>query len=258
VLADIQSRVRDAVVTGKFASMGPSLLGGRVVEHRLAIHRRHYQASLVTALLEKFPATIWLVGSQFITQAARSFVEKYPPSTPCIAEYGEDFPRFLAACQGANRVPYLQAFAELEWHIGHVAIAVDEPPVAIRELSTVSADILPDTALTAQAGVRYLQASWPLDELMKIFLAETRPDRFEFEPADVWLEIVGMRGEFRIGRLAKADFIFRKSILEGHTIGDAAEKALEANSNFDAGRALVAFVTNRLVAAIGRRTKGSQ
>ncbi len=258
LLAEIQSRVRDAVVTGGFGSLGLSLSGGQVVEHRLAIHRRHYQASLITALLEKFPATTWLVGSPFNTEAARSFVEKYPPSTPCIAEYGEAFPLFLGACQGANRAPYLQAFAELERHIGLVAIAVDVPPLTVQELSTVTRDVLPDTALAIQAGVRYLQASWPVDELMNIYLAEARPEGFEFEPADVCLEIIGARGAFRIGRLVKSDFIFRKSIFEGHTIGDAAEKALEVDSNFDPGRALVAFVANGLVAAIVQATKESQ
>jgi hypothetical protein len=257
-LADIQSGLRNAVVTGDFAPITPLLLGGRRPEHRLAIHRRHYQTSLIKALLDKFPATIWLVGSRFVTEAARIFVAKHPPGAPCIAEYGEDFPAFLVTCQGADRVPYLQAFAELEWHIGHVAIAVDEQPLAIQKFSTVSAEVLADTTLTIQAGVRYLEASWPLDELMKIYLAEKQPDRLEFEPVDIWLEIVGTRGEFRIGRLAKSDFIFRESILKGHTIGDAAEKALEANSNFDAGTALVAFVARGLVAAIGRRTKESQ
>lgn len=249
-LGDIQSGVRNAVVKGDFAPITALLLGGRRPEYRLAIHRRHYQTSLIKALLDKFPATIWLVGSRLVSEAARVFVANHPPGAPCIAEYGGDFPAFLATCRGADLVPYLQAFAELEWHIGHVAIAVDGQPLTIQKFSTVSAEVVSDTTLTLHTGVRYLETCWPLDELIKIYLAETRPDRLEFEPADVWLEIVGTRGEFRIERLAQPDFIFRKSLFEGRTIGDAAEKALEANSTFDAGRALVAFIANGLVAGM--------
>src|SRR5271154_2764357 len=143
-LGEIQSGLRNAVVNGDFAPITALLLGGRTPEHRFAIHRRHYQTSLIKALLEKFPATIWLVGSRFVTEAARIFVAKHPPGAPCIAEYGEEFPAFLATCQGADLVPYLQAFAKLEWHIGHVAIAVDEQPVAIERFSTVSTEVLTD------------------------------------------------------------------------------------------------------------------
>jgi hypothetical protein len=257
-LGEIQSGLRNAVVNGDFVPITPLLLGGRTPEHRLAIHRRHYQTSLIKALLEKFPATIWLVGSRFVTEAARIFAAKHPPGAPCIAEYGEEFPGFLATCQGADLVPYLQAFAKLEWHIGHVAIAVDEQPVAIERFSAVSTEVLTNTTLTMQTGVRYLETSWPLDELIKIYLAETRPDRLVFEQANVWLEIVGTRGEFRIDRLAQSDFIFRRSILQGYTIGEAAEMALEANSSFHAGRALVALVRDGLVAAMGQYTKESR
>jgi hypothetical protein len=155
------------------------------------------------------------VGSRFISEAAKLFVAMHPPRTPCIAEYGEDFPVFLATCRGADRVPYLREFSRLEWHIGHVAIAVDEPVLGTEELSTIVPEVLPDTALALRSGVRYLHASWPVDELMKVYLAETAPERLEFGPAEVWLEIRGVRAEFHMNRLELSEFIFRESILKG-------------------------------------------
>jgi putative DNA-binding protein len=252
-LAEIQSGVRHAVATGDFTAISPLLVGGQAPSHRLAIHRRHYETSLITALLDKFPATTWLLGSRFISAGAKLFVAMHPPCTPCIAEYGQDFPAFLATCQGADRVPYLSEFSQLEWHIGHVAIAINEPPGLIEQLSALPADVLLDGVVTLQSGVRYLRASWPVDELMKIYLAETRPEHFNFEPAVVCLEIRGARGEFQIDRLGLAEFIFRKSISEGRSIGDAAGEALEIDSAFDSGKALVALLTSGLVAAIERQ-----
>jgi len=58
---------------------------------RLSIHRRNYQKSLTEALLVKFPATAWLMGSAFVRQAAERFVCERPPTAPCIAEYGAEF-----------------------------------------------------------------------------------------------------------------------------------------------------------------------
>src|SRR5258705_6326416 len=116
-LADIQAVVRDALVRGDRRAVAPMLSGGTYPEHRLAIHQRHYAASLTRVLLDRFPATVWLVGSDFVTDAATSFIREQPPSKPCLAEYGERFPQHLGAHPAAATLPYLSQFAELEWHL---------------------------------------------------------------------------------------------------------------------------------------------
>lgn len=247
-LAEIQSSVRDAVVGEEAPDVGSLLAGdGRT---RLQIHRRHYETSLVNALLEKFPATGWLAGTRFLTEAAKRYVRQHPPDAPCIAEYGEGIPRFLLDCPGAERVPYLREFGELEWHVGHVAVAIDEPSVTREELAAIPADTLPDVEFRLQPGLRYLQASWPVDELMQLYLSEIAPARFEFEPANVWIEVRGARGEFRMNRLDQAEFAFRECIGKGQPIGAAAECALDINAAFDAGRALAALIADNLVTAV--------
>src|SRR5437867_5740600 len=126
-LLEIQRAMRDAVVADAAGALLPFLAGGRDPAARLAIHCHHYHASLTRALLEKFPAVTWLTGERFATAAAQAFARAHPPVAPCIAEYGADYPAFLASRPGAERLPYLRAFAELEWHIGRVSIAVDHP-----------------------------------------------------------------------------------------------------------------------------------
>src|SRR5262249_24093133 len=130
-----------------------------------------------------------------LEEAAQEFVWQHPPATPCIAEYGEEFPRFLSTYLGGARVPYLCSFAELEWHLGQVAIAVDQPALALHAFSTVEINTLMDTSLMLQAGLRYLHASWPVDDLMKLYLTDTAPPEYRLAPTDVWLEVRGSRGE---------------------------------------------------------------
>jgi len=251
-LAEVQALFRQAVVTGEKSRLVPLLSGGRYPAKRLAIHQRHYETSLVTALLGKFPATTWLTGTRFVTEAATRFVHDRVPQAPCIAEYGREFPMFLSSCRGAVRVPYLYDFAELEWQVGQLAIAVDEPPIGLAQLSTIAADALPETILALQPGISYLQVPWPVDELMKLYLNDRAPEHFSMEPLDVWLELRGARGEFHINRLNRAEYLFRTSILARRSIGDAAERALDVDAAFEPGHAWAALINERLVTSITR------
>ena len=249
-LADIQAEMRRALVFGETDGVVPILAGGGHFIRRLEIHQRQYVSSLVSALLGKFPATIWLVGERLVAAAARDHVRRFPPQAPCIAEYGEDFPRFLATHSGAERIPYLRRFAELEWHAGHVSIGADATFVSVEQLAAIPADVLPSVKLCLQSGARYLQAEWPVDELIKLYLTESAPDRLEFEPAHVWLEIRGSRGEFNITRLDAPEFAFRESLKRGLSITNAVENALAVDPAFEPDSALVTLLAGGLIAAI--------
>jgi len=193
-LADIQSAVRDALVRGDRSALALSLSGGAHPEHRLAIHQRHYTASLTRALLDRFPATVWLVGSELVTDAATSFIREQPPSKPCIAEYGLSFPQHLGEHPAARSLPYLSQFAELEWHLGWLALATADSP-----------------------HVGYLHLDWSLDELIGVYLSNSAPDQFSLRHEDVWLEIRGLRGSLEMHRLALNDFLRRAN---GQSAGD--------------------------------------
>jgi hypothetical protein len=238
-LAETQRRVREAVVTGDAMPLADLLVGGRDPQTRLAIHQRHYQTSLMTAIVGKFPATAWLVGTPFLTAAARAFVRDCPPKAPCIAEYGDAFPEFLATRQNAAHVPYLRSFAELEWAVGLVSIAVDEPYVTSEVLAGIDAAILPDLRLRLQPGLRYVHAGCPVDDLMKLYLTDSAPDNFALDAADTWIQVRGARGAFDLTRLEPGDFAFRQGMLAGESIGAAAERALDATAEFDVGDGLI-------------------
>jgi hypothetical protein len=182
-LAEIQSAVSDALVHGRCHALMSIVSGGLRPERRLAIHQRHYAASLTKALLNRFPATVWLVGSELVADAARSFIQEQPPSKPCIAEYGESFPEHLNAHPAAARLPYLRQFAELEWHLGRLALATDKSP-----------------------HVHYLHLEWSLDELIGVYLGDNAPEQFALRREDVWLEVRGLRGTLSLNRLTADEF----------------------------------------------------
>jgi hypothetical protein len=180
-LADLQGQVRQALLTGDVTPLERVLAGTGDPTRRLAIHGRHFAASLTKVLLDRFPATVWLVGSTLIREAARKFVRQHPPTRPCLAEYGEGFPAFLALHVGAYDIPYLSQFAELEWHVGRLSLAVDAPAITLENLSSLNAMALPDATLALQAGLHYLSCDWALDELISLYLADKPPDTFALQ-----------------------------------------------------------------------------
>jgi len=249
-LVDVQAGVRQALLTGEAAPLAPLLVGGGDGRKRLAIHQRQYRASLVSALLGRFPATVWLVGSELVRTAALQFIERHPPTRPCIAEYGEPFPAFLMSQPRAGNVPYLGDFAELEWHLGRLSLGADGPALRHDDLTALDLGSLSDARVALQPGIQLLHVQWAVDELMSLYLADRAPDRFSLTPGDLWLELRGCRGELQMTRLSRATFLFRSSLAGGQSLGDAALSALDVEPGFDAGRALLDLLDQRAIATI--------
>jgi hypothetical protein len=249
-LAELQTQMRRAIAGGGDGGIVSHLAGPRHPAKRLAIHRRHYETSLVNALLQKFPATAWLVGTPLLADTARAFARSHPPTAPCIAEYGQDFPAFLSARREASALPYLRDFSELEWHVGHVSVAVDAPSLTIATLSSIDAGGLPDFQLKLQPGLRYLAPAWPVDELMRLFLSDSAPASLALEREQIGLELRGARGAFDFARLGPAEFSFRHAIAGGATIAVAAEGALQLNAAFDLTAAFSRLFAEALVIAV--------
>lgn len=246
-LADIESAVAAALLAGDPRLAPTALVGGHDPRARFTVHIRNYQASLRVALLEKFPATTWLLGGNLVSRAAAAYVRQHAPCTPCIAEYGNTFPAFIADFDGIENKPYVQSFARLEWALGRAAIAVDETALDWHAFASVTAEALLDAEVGLQPGVDYIRATHPVDALIQLFLSDTEPDSLELPAGETLIEVRGSRGAIGIGRLDDGDFAFRDALAAGRNIGEAATAALDADPDFDAGRALRELVNQALV-----------
>jgi hypothetical protein len=251
-LADLQRQMRDAVVTGSSGPLASLLVGGRDAAKRLGIHHRHYTVSLATAIVGRFPATGWLVGPGRLEDAARDFVRKHPPTALCIAEYGAAFPAFLSEWPATADLTYVPAFADLDWQLGRLAVAVDMAAVGREQLATHNSTDLADLVVTLQPGTHYVEASWAIDALMKTYLADTSSESWTLTQHHLYLEVRGARGSFRFSRLRVGDYMFRRSVASGVSLGDAARGALELDSAFDPGAGLLSLLDERLITSIGR------
>jgi hypothetical protein len=245
------------MTTGDANRFDAALVGGLEPRNRIAIHVRHYETSLTAALCDKFPAAAWLAGADLVREAARAYVHLRPPSQPCIAEYGADFPPFLAAFGRAPSVPYLESFAALEWAVAQASIAIERAPCSWPELASRGPERLLDSALSLQPGLHYRCSKWRVDELMTTYLTGAEPERFVLAESGTFIEVRGVRGTVRLARLDADAFAFRSALAEGRAIGAAAAAALDCNAGFDSGAALRSLVHAGLVTAVSARHKES-
>jgi hypothetical protein len=203
-------------------------------------------------LLDKFPGCAWLLGAPLVESAARAYARSCPPGRPCIAEYGATFPEFLARHGRAGELPYVEAFAKLEWLVGKASIAVAEPALNWPTFASLGSEVLLDSAFDLQSGTRYFRAQWPVDDLLRTYLGASAPERFVMEPLDVRIEIRGARGDVALHRLDAASFAFRSELLAGATIAVAAEAALDSDDTFDFASALRALVEEGLLVGVAQ------
>ena len=208
-------------------------------------------------MTDRFPATTWLVGAGLVTDAARAFVVAHPPSRPCLAEYGSAFPKFLAGQPGATDLAYLGDFSALEWRVGEVAVEVDGDGLTIDRLASITPEKIANACVRLQPGVRYLSASWNVDELMMLYLSDSEPEEFRIVHGPVGIEVRGARGDVRITRLPTGDFTFRSALADRCSVTDAAERAISADETLNPAQALVSLMATGLVTAIEHTTERS-
>mgnify|MGYP001767504728 CR=1 FL=1 len=167
-LHELQSRFA-AVATGKssaeeaFAGTDPMVDDAPGTVARLAIHAHHFRLTLIDVIAATYPVVQRLVGEAFFTAAARRYVVAQPPRGPCLFEYGDGFPAFLARLPEARSLGYLPDLARLEWAINRAHHADDVPPLdaaaAEAQIEAPSCDLF----IGFDPSCRLVQSAWPID-----------------------------------------------------------------------------------------------
>jgi hypothetical protein len=91
---------------------------------------------------------------------------------------------------------------------------------------------------------------WNVDELMTMYLTDSEPEGFSLLADVKFLEVCGARGDVRIHALRSGDFTFRRALLEGRSLLDAAERAAAVDEQFDPGQGLVSLASAGLISEL--------
>lgn len=247
-LHEVQADFRRFIADGRPGGL-PDLICGSVADasRRLAIFRNNSLVAHTTVLGAVYPVVRRIVDARFFAYAVHEFLRTGLPSHPCLSEFGEQFPDFLAQFAPTASLLYLPDVARLEWAISRAAGAV------------MATTPLQMTALVARAGdpalarlrldpsVRFIASDYPIDLIWAVNQPDKEPEPIPSDEA-VCLE-VNPAGAGRLRRLDRANWVFRSACAAGATLGAAVEEALRHDGAFDLAVAIAALFSDRLVVA---------
>jgi hypothetical protein len=218
-------------------------------QRRFAIHRNNMVAGLVQTLAARFPAIVKIVGTEFFNAMARAFVLAYPPRSPLLARYGDDFPDFIDAFRPAAEVAYLGDVARIEAARSRAYHAADAAPVGADAFAAVAADALGNMRLELHPSVEIIRSPHPIVTIWAMNSGERA-----LAPIDDW------RGEdalvarphldVEVRVLAPGGSQFLLALSAGRPLAEAASQALAACPQFDLADTLAGVVRCSFVGRI--------
>lgn len=217
---------------------------------RFAVYRNNVAVSLVKALGDTFAVTRQLVGEDVFCAMARDFVFQSPPRSPLLADYGSDFPAFIADFPPAAALPYLADIARLDFSCVQAYHAADAVPVHPEQLSHLLADsgALASIRLDLHPSLHTLQSRYAIASLWAAYqdqgvLADVDPGVAE----NAWVIRSGL--QVAVLRMCAGDCHFAGALQQGQPLGEAAGIAQDADPGFDLTACLTIMLREQLIVA---------
>jgi len=127
-------------------------------EAALAVHAACVHAALRSALAQRVPTVVALVGEDFFTTLSEVYARAHPPTAPQLSVWGEGLPVFIAAMPACAAYPWLADMAAFD-------LALDRVAWANPEDSGPALPLTPDVALVAAPGLAVLRCRYAVDRL---------------------------------------------------------------------------------------------
>jgi hypothetical protein len=168
MLLELQRDFRRHLLGGRAPSLAAAVLAdGLSAQARLQVYRNHVTLSLCEALRTTFPITQRLVGDEFFAGIAGQFIAAHPPLSPCLAEFGDEFPNFIAVFPPAAALPYLPDVARLEWALNEAWHSSVEPALDAAAVAAIDPADLAGSSLVLQPSLRLLTSVWPVEAIWR-------------------------------------------------------------------------------------------
>lgn len=216
--------------------------GGLQPEARLQIHRNHLILTLTEALKATFPVVCRLVDERFFCYAAHEYIAEALPSRPCLIEYGDNFPDFLANFAACRELVYLADVARLEWAI-NLALHAEAADPADRSILRFS-----DPVLALHPSVQLVASRWPIERIW--FTNQPGGDNDEVINLDSGAArlLVFRRGDrVVITGIENSAHAFLNAIVDGAPLTEAKRAGGRAAPSFDSAATLDFLFTEGLI-----------
>jgi hypothetical protein len=243
-LESIQNEMRAAIIGGHLGAAARIIAGdGLHPERRLAICRHNFVHTLIEALGATYPVTRRLLGDRAFAAAGQWFISLSPPTGPCLFEYGEDFPAFLAAHPAVGALAYIGDVARFEWAVNRAYHAPNgEPPPPPAGLPDRAGELV----AVAASHVAVIESPYPVEAIWEANQQDEVP----------WVDlkrggdrlVVFRRGLDVLWRaLGPEEAVLLTALCAGRPLAVAFELSCKAETGFDPASAVASFAAEGLI-----------
>lgn len=213
---------------------------------RFSVYRNNVAVSLTEAMHQAFPVIAKLLGTQNMDGLAGIFLRQYPPASPLMMFYGEDFPTFLAGMPQLSHLGYLPDVARLELALRQSYHAADSQPAPADALAVDPEDVM-RARLGFAPAMRVIRSAWPIHAIWRFNTEADAP-----KPLTQAQDVLITRPEYdpipRPLPPGGADWTAR--IQQGETIGEAFETVTTDTPDFDLGTTLALLLQGGAITSV--------
>lgn len=214
---------------------------GKAATRRFAVYRNNVTVSLVNALADIFPAVARLIGIDFFRNMARIYIAEEPPESALLFQYGKGFPDFLSRFEPVSKLAYLPDVARLERKWLDATHAADMEPLPSASLAAVSPDDLERVRFTPHPAAQIVESRFAAVSIFSASRAEQPLDAIKVMKPETGL-ITRPHHEVQIRLLPESAASFFQDLLQGRSLGHAANRAHEQYLGFDLADAFSALL----------------
>jgi hypothetical protein len=250
-LRDLQAAFAAHLVGADRADLVAAVVGDTIpAGARLGVYRHHVFESLGAALVATFPTVQALVGPEFFRALARAFVRHALPQQPVLAEYGADFPAFVAGFEAARDLPYLADVARLDWALNVAFHARLDGRLEAADLSALPAERLPSMSISLAAGVVLVSSPYPLDRIWETSQPAAEKATVNLNSGGANLLVLRRPDDAAFVRLSAGEAAFMAALTKGMSLERAAGAAFQADPAFELSTSFARLLALGVFAAL--------
>lgn len=218
VLAD------DRSILGRLADDGRQ-------DERFSVYRNNTFASIRAVLADAFPTVQAIVGEALFARLSGAYVRHEPPAANHLLDYGASLAGFIAVSEPTAPWPWLADVARLDWARNAAYMAADADALSAADLAGMDVAALLDLRPGLIPSAVLLRADWPIHAIwMNPGIAAAAGG---LQPRSEHVLVARPAMQVETLPLAPAEHAMLVAIAAGHSLGDAAALAQDADPAFD-------------------------
>lgn len=253
-LPDLQEAFAFHIVGGDSADLVAAVVGDTIpADARLRVYRHHVRHSLGVALGATFPTVLALVGEGFFRGLAQAFVGGALPTQPVLAEYGAEFPAFVATYEPARGLPYLADIARLDWALNVAFHSPESQRLTATDLGAVEVEQLPSMSIALAKGATLIGSPYPIARIWNASQPGASADPVDLGAGRADLLVMRRVDDAAFIVLDAGEAAFVASLVLGTSLQIAAEQAADAEPSFDLSTAFARLLALEAFAAMQQK-----